>query len=168
MQCVRQFARCTGPLWAPGRQSRKDVESKIEFETTLVKAYLEKEGFEAQFETLQYARVKCKWKGDGTRGEVVAVDLIPRLFPLRLGSDRDFKSQGKASNQMNALFFSSGHVIQAMDCNMGIFLGECFKVPFLIREFLPPVKFKLYREKHGETPRSCWLRFWHMLGRRGP
>ena len=43
---------------------------------------------------------------------------------------------------MNALFFSSGHIIQAMDCNMGIFLGECFKVPFLIREFFPRVNLK--------------------------
>ncbi len=32
VQCVRQFARCTGPLRGPGRQSRKDVESKIEFD----------------------------------------------------------------------------------------------------------------------------------------
>ncbi len=51
---------------------------------------------------------------------------------------------------MNALFFSSGHIIQAMDCNMGIFLGECFKVPFLIREFFPGVNLKKYRDVHGK------------------
>ena len=33
MQCVRQFARCTGPLRGPGRQSRKDVESNADLET---------------------------------------------------------------------------------------------------------------------------------------
>ena len=30
---MRQFARCTGPLRGPGRQSRKDVESNADLET---------------------------------------------------------------------------------------------------------------------------------------
>ena len=63
-----------------------------------VEAYLKENRFEDQLETLQYARVKCKW--DRTQGKIVAVDLIPRLSPLRVGSDDVFMSQGKASNQI--------------------------------------------------------------------
>eukprot|EP00927_Polykrikos_kofoidii_P042280 TRINITY_DN36151_c0_g2_i1.p1 TRINITY_DN36151_c0_g2~~TRINITY_DN36151_c0_g2_i1.p1 ORF type:complete len:1313 (+),score=150.57 TRINITY_DN36151_c0_g2_i1:470-3940(+) len=111
---------------------------------------------------LKYARVQCKWDADEQK--LVVVNVIPRLFPLRVGSNRDMLTQGKASNQMNGMFFASGHVLQAMDCNMGIFVGECFKVPFLIGKFFPAVHLEKYRKKRPylktekealEASRSC-------------
>jgi len=64
------------------------------------------------------------------------VDLLPRQYPLLVGS-AEFKTQGKAGNQLGALRFARGHFMQMMDCNMGAFLGETTKVPFILRRFQP-------------------------------
>lgn len=85
--------------------------------------------------SLKYARCKCDWDKNASRLRVV--DVLPRKFPLRLGQ-KDYQTQGKASNQLNGLFFASGHFVQAMDCNMGAFVGECFKVPHALRLFYGP------------------------------
>lgn len=81
----------------------------------------------------KYASVKCRW--DKEMGLTV-VEVLPRMFPLRIG-EGNYKTQGKACNQMNALWFAAGHRIQALDCNMGAFIGEAFKIPYVLRRFLP-------------------------------
>jgi hypothetical protein len=91
--------------------------------------------------SVKFARVKCRWDTESENGGLKIVEVIPRTFPLRIGSS-GFEAQGKACNQMNALMFASGHVIQALDCNMGTFIGECFKVPFLLKEFYPSIKIR--------------------------
>ncbi|CAJ1449015.1 unnamed protein product [Effrenium voratum] len=64
------------------------------------------------------------------------VEVLPRCFPLLVGTP-GFMTQGKAGNQLGALRFSKGHVLQMMDANMGAFLGEASKVPFILRRFQP-------------------------------
>eukprot|EP00931_Biecheleriopsis_adriatica_P075897 TRINITY_DN4966_c0_g1_i1.p1 TRINITY_DN4966_c0_g1~~TRINITY_DN4966_c0_g1_i1.p1 ORF type:complete len:2275 (-),score=375.89 TRINITY_DN4966_c0_g1_i1:31-6855(-) len=87
-----------------------------------------------QLGTFTYASVKCKW--DSPSAGLAVVEVLPRKFPLRIGQG-DYKTQGKACNQLNALRFASGHYIQALDCNMGVFMGEAFKVPYVLRLFMP-------------------------------
>mmetsp|Transcript_124845 Transcript_124845/g.324298 ORF Transcript_124845/g.324298 Transcript_124845/m.324298 type:complete len:2327 (-) Transcript_124845:162-7142(-) len=82
----------------------------------------------------EQAGVKCKW--DKSRGGLCVLEVLPRKFPLRLG-EGDFKTQGKAGNQLNGLRFASGHYVQTLDCNMGTFIGEAFKVPYVLRLFMP-------------------------------
>ena len=86
--------------------------------------------------TLKYARCKCYW--DPVTDDVRIMELLPQIFQLRVGSEDAFLAQRKASNQLNALLFASGHCVQALDCNVGAFIGECFKVPYILRDFLPP------------------------------
>jgi len=86
-------------------------------------------------QTFQQASVKCKWD-KACRGLRV-IEVLPRMFPLRLGQG-DYKTQGKACNQLNALRFATGHFVQALDCNMGAFIGEGFKIPYVLRTFMPP------------------------------
>lgn len=63
--------------------------------------------------------------------------VLPRLFPLRIGKGA-FQTQGKSANQKHALLFCKGHVLQMMDANMGAWMGEAFKVPFVMRQMLDP------------------------------
>lgn len=63
--------------------------------------------------------------------------VLPRLFPLRIGQGA-FQSQGKSANQKHALLFCKGHVLQMMDANMGAWMGEAFKVPFVMRQMEDP------------------------------
>lgn len=96
----------------------------------------------------QYASVRCRYAEHGLQ----VLEVLPRMFPLRLGHG-DFKAQGKACNQLNGLRFSAGHLVQALDCNMGAFIGEGYKVPYVLRLFLP-------LEKKGRaTPRCRYLGF---------
>mmetsp|Transcript_170644 Transcript_170644/g.542079 ORF Transcript_170644/g.542079 Transcript_170644/m.542079 type:complete len:2208 (-) Transcript_170644:27-6650(-) len=82
----------------------------------------------------EQASVKCMW--DKARRCVRVLEVLPRKFPLRLGHG-EYKTQGKASNQLNGLRFATGHYVQALDCNMGTFIGEAFKVPYVLRMFMP-------------------------------
>lgn len=102
----------------------------------LVDAFIEEQGaFDGyNIGALEQASVKCKW--DKALGRLRVLNVLPRKFPLRIGQG-DFKTQGKAGNQLNALRFASGHYIQALDCNMGTFIGEAFKVPYILRMFMP-------------------------------
>jgi len=97
-----------------------------------------------------FASIKCRW--DPARQDIAIVAVLPRQFPLRLGQG-DFKTQGKACNQLNGLRFASGHYIQALDCNMGVFIGEGFKVPYVLRAFMPLGK------KNRVAPRCRYLGF---------
>lgn len=99
---------------------------------------------------LEQASVKCKW--DKARACLRVVSVIPRKFPLRLGQG-DYKTQGKACNQLNGLRFASGHYVQALDCNMGAFIGEGFKVPYVLRQFMPLDK------EDRSAPRCRYLGF---------
>jgi hypothetical protein len=88
---------------------------------------------------IQYASCKAVWDDLSTSISIDSIKLIevlPRRFPLRIGSS-GFMTQGKASNQLNGLRFATGHVVQAMDANMGVFIGEAYKIPFAMRRFLP-------------------------------
>ena len=82
----------------------------------------------------EHASVKCRW--DRRWGALRVIDVLPRMFPLRLGSG-EYRTQGKASNQLNGLRFASGHCVQALDCNMGTFIGEAFKIPYVLQAFMP-------------------------------
>jgi len=84
--------------------------------------------------SFDYASVKCIW--DKARNNIRITEVLPRKFPLRLGKG-EFKTQGKACNQLNGLRFAKGHFVQALDCNMGTFIGEGFKVPYVLRCFMP-------------------------------
>jgi len=85
--------------------------------------------------SFEQASVKCKW--DKARSCLKVLEVLPRKFALRLGQG-DYKTQGKACNQLNGLRFASGHYVQALDCNMGCFIGEGFKIPYVLRMFIPP------------------------------
>jgi len=98
----------------------------------------------------KYASVKCRW--DPARQDISILTVLPRMFPLRLGQG-DFKTQGKACNQLNGLRFASGHYVQALDCNMGVFIGEGFKVPYVLRVFMPAEK------RDRSAPRCRYLGF---------
>jgi len=65
------------------------------------------------------------------------VEVLPRYFPLLIGQP-GLMTQGKAGNQLGALRFAKGHYMMMMDCNMGAFLGEACKVPYVLRKFQPP------------------------------
>jgi len=91
------------------------------------------------------ASVKCKW--DKPRRALRVMEVLPRQFPLRLGQG-EFKTQGKACNQLNGLRFANGHYVQALDCNMGTFIGEAFKVPYILRTFMP-------LDKQDRTAPNC-------------
>lgn len=106
------------------------------------------------------ASVKCRW--DKARGGLRVLEVLPRKFPLRLGKG-DYRTQGKACNQLNGLRFASGHYVQALDCNMGTFIGEAFKVPYVLRMFLPLDK------EDRSAPRCRYLGFREFIytGREG-
>ncbi|CAJ1407050.1 unnamed protein product [Effrenium voratum] len=99
----------------------------------MVEAFLTRRGG-YQLGAFTYASVKCRW--DSATAGLSILEVLPRKYPLRIGQG-EFKTQGKACNQLNALRFASGHYIQALDCNMGTFRGEGFKVPYVLRLFMP-------------------------------
>jgi len=125
----------------------------------LVEGFLQRNGGYG-IGAFKYASVKCRWSVSSQDIEVIAV--LPRKFPLRLGQG-DFKTQGKACNQLNGLRFATGHFVQALDCNMGVFVGEGFKVPYVLRVFMPLDK------KNRVTPRCRYLGFREFIftGREG-
>lgn len=65
------------------------------------------------------------------------VEAAPRRFPLMIGKNKLNMTQGKAGNQLNAMRFSRGFALQAMDANMGSFIGEAFKVSTVLKYFHP-------------------------------
>jgi hypothetical protein len=65
------------------------------------------------------------------------MEVAPRRLPIQIGSNKGNLTQGKTGNQRLALLFSSGEFVQAMDANMGSFIGEAFKVPFVLKRFHP-------------------------------
>ncbi|CAE8585117.1 unnamed protein product [Polarella glacialis] len=65
------------------------------------------------------------------------VEAMPRRLPLMIGKNKANLTQGKAGNQLMALRFCRGFAIQAMDANMGSFLGEAFKVAMVLKRFQP-------------------------------
>eukprot|EP00930_Biecheleria_cincta_P067964 TRINITY_DN5496_c0_g1_i1.p1 TRINITY_DN5496_c0_g1~~TRINITY_DN5496_c0_g1_i1.p1 ORF type:complete len:2756 (-),score=417.43 TRINITY_DN5496_c0_g1_i1:241-7377(-) len=65
------------------------------------------------------------------------VEAIPRRLPLMIGKNKANLTQGKAGNQVMALRFCRGFALQAMDANMGSFIGEAFKVPMVLKRFQP-------------------------------
>jgi len=91
---------------------------------------------------LQHASVLARFRSGSKCPEIVpehcleVVEVLPRCFPLLVGTP-GFMTQGKAGNQLGALRFSRGHFLQMMDANMGAFLGEASKVPFILRRFQP-------------------------------
>lgn len=99
----------------------------------MVEAFLTRRGG-YQLGAFTYASVKCRW--DAAVGDLAVLEVLPRKYPLRLGQG-EYKTQGKACNQLNGVRFASGHYIQALDCNMGAFRGEGFKVPYVLRLFMP-------------------------------
>jgi len=99
----------------------------------LVETFLHRRSF-YEPQAFRHASVKCRW--DTSVRDLRVVDVLPRRFPLLLGQG-NFRTQGKASNQLNGLRFAMGHNVQAMDCNMGVFIGEGFKVPYVLRLFMP-------------------------------
>eukprot|EP00445_Apocalathium_hangoei_P014980 CAMPEP_0203882886 /NCGR_PEP_ID=MMETSP0359-20131031/27033_1 /ASSEMBLY_ACC=CAM_ASM_000338 /TAXON_ID=268821 /ORGANISM="Scrippsiella Hangoei, Strain SHTV-5" /LENGTH=2228 /DNA_ID=CAMNT_0050802995 /DNA_START=128 /DNA_END=6814 /DNA_ORIENTATION=+ len=98
----------------------------------------------------EQASVKCMW--DKARRGLRVLEVLPRKFPLRLGQG-DYKTQGKACNQLNGLRFATGHYVQALDCNMGTFIGEAFKVPYILRTFMP------LDQEDRSAPRCRYLGF---------
>lgn len=99
----------------------------------MVEAFLTRRGG-YQLGAFTLASVKCRW--DAAVGDLAVLEVLPRKYPLRLGQG-EYKTQGKACNQLNGVRFASGHYIQALDCNMGAFRGEGFKVPYVLRLFMP-------------------------------
>eukprot|EP00913_Durusdinium_trenchii_P011101 g10423.t1 len=91
---------------------------------------------------VRYASVLARLRADTKCSEEVPdsrlelIEVLPRCFPLLVGTP-GFMTQGKAGNQLGALRFSRGHFLQMMDANMGAFLGEASKVPFILRRFQP-------------------------------
>lgn len=65
------------------------------------------------------------------------VEVMPRRLPLMIGKNKGNLTQGKAGNQLMALRFCKGFAVQAMDANMGSFIGEAFKVPMVLKRFQP-------------------------------
>jgi len=108
----------------------------------------------------KFASIKCRW--DSAIRDLRVVSVLPRKFPLLLGAG-NFRTQGKASNQLNGLRFASGHNVQAMDCNMGVFIGEGFKVPYVLRLFMPLDK----RDRVATTARYLGFREFIFTGREG-
>jgi len=91
---------------------------------------------EAQSMTNPPVTAKCD-RPDVPGYEILEIiEVLPRTWPLLVGSGK-FRTQGKAGNQLGALRFARGHFMQMMDCNMGAFLGEAAKTPFIVRRFQP-------------------------------
>lgn len=111
------------------KQARREIKRKVE--EFMLKTY----PGSYRAESLQYASCKAQW--NDVDQDISLLEVLPRYFPLLIGV-KGYQTQGKASNQLNGLRFSTGHVIQAMDANMGVFIGEAFKIPFVMRRFLPP------------------------------
>jgi hypothetical protein len=96
------------------------------------------------FEGLRFASVKSNYALKRSSKKhvippedgVAIIDVLPRYFGLLVGKP-GYMSQGKAGNQLGALRFARGHFMQMMDANMGAFLGEATKVPFVLRRFQP-------------------------------
>ncbi|CAJ1337857.1 unnamed protein product, partial [Effrenium voratum] len=65
------------------------------------------------------------------------MEAMPRRLPLMIGKNKGNLTQGKAGNQLMALRFCKGFALQAMDANMGSFIGEAFKVPMVLKRFQP-------------------------------
>eukprot|EP00931_Biecheleriopsis_adriatica_P011650 TRINITY_DN11272_c0_g1_i1.p1 TRINITY_DN11272_c0_g1~~TRINITY_DN11272_c0_g1_i1.p1 ORF type:complete len:2747 (-),score=476.15 TRINITY_DN11272_c0_g1_i1:166-8406(-) len=65
------------------------------------------------------------------------VEAMPRRLALMIGKNKANLTQGKAGNQLMALRFCRGFALQAMDANMGSFIGEAFKVPMVLKRFQP-------------------------------
>jgi len=97
----------------------------------LVRSFMQAQGF-ASDNQMTYCSCKCRWGAV----DLEVLEVLPRMYPLRVGT-KGCLTQGKASNQLNALRFASGDCVQAMDCNMGVFMGEAFKVPYVLRLFTP-------------------------------
>merc|ERR1719215_1103788 len=116
---------------------------------SMVDAFLRSTGG-AGVQSIEQASVKCKW--DKVRRCLQVLEVLPRMFPLRLGQG-DYKTQGKACNQLNGLRFATGHFMQALDCNMGAFIGEGFKIPYVLRMFMPP------DQEDRSAPRCRYLGF---------
>jgi hypothetical protein len=99
----------------------------------------------AYTERLMYASLLCTFNDDGGEKGIAStlkiVEVLPRCYPLQLDEENvrssGKKSQGKAANQLGALRFARGHYLQMLDANMGAFMGEAFKVPFVLRRFQP-------------------------------
>ncbi|KAK3260540.1 hypothetical protein CYMTET_30506, partial [Cymbomonas tetramitiformis] len=83
--------------------------------------------------SLSYCTCYARWSEEKMGMEILHV--IPRVFPLRLG--KKAKTQGKAANQRSCLHFTTGAVLQMLDSNMGAFIGESFKVPYVTRRIQP-------------------------------
>jgi len=119
--------------------------------------------------TLRYASALVRYSPSRNRQhghklsyqDLQVIELLPRRHPLLIGTP-NFKSQGKAGNQLNALRFAGGHYIQMMDANMGASFSEACKVPFILKMFQPAqidrrlVKFRIlgfrefiFTEHHG-------------------
>mmetsp|Transcript_61949 Transcript_61949/g.191995 ORF Transcript_61949/g.191995 Transcript_61949/m.191995 type:complete len:1242 (+) Transcript_61949:535-4260(+) len=106
-----------------------------------VRDFVEKQydGFKGR---LQFASVLLQARQQTTGSQLAdedgleVVSALPRRYPLLVGKG-DFRTQGKAGNQLGALRFARGHYLQMMDSNMGAFLGEACKVPFVLRRFCP-------------------------------
>mmetsp|Transcript_57963 Transcript_57963/g.180146 ORF Transcript_57963/g.180146 Transcript_57963/m.180146 type:complete len:1155 (+) Transcript_57963:268-3732(+) len=113
-----------------------------------------------EMEIYKFASIKCRW--DSAIRDLRVVSVLPRKFPLLLGSG-NFRTQGKASNQLNGLRFASGHNVQALDCNMGVFIGEGFKVPYVLRLFMPLDK----RDRVATQCRYLGFREYIFTGREG-
>jgi hypothetical protein len=118
------------------KKARRDIKDKV---TAFLRAH---HGAEASGTPkddngrTKEAFFSCKAKWDDETSDIKLLEVLPRRFPLRIGP-RGFQTQGKASNQLNGLRFASGHVVQAMDANMGVFISEAYKMPFAMRRFLP-------------------------------
>lgn len=66
------------------------------------------------------------------------IEATPRRAGLMIGKNKLNLTQGKAGNQLNALRLSRGFAVQAMDANMGSFIGEAFKVSTVLKYFKQP------------------------------
>jgi len=100
---------------------------------------------EYSFEGLRFASIKGRYntKIGSTKKFIVPpedgveiIEVLPRYYGLLVGKP-GFMTQGKAGNQLGALRFAHGFFMQMMDANMGAFLGEAAKVPFVLRRFQP-------------------------------
>jgi len=125
----------------------------------LVETFLKRRGG-YEDKAFKFASVKCKWQSSAR--DLSVVEVLPRKFPLLLGKG-NFRTQGKACNQLNGLRFATGHYVQAMDCNMGVFIGEGFKVPYVLRLFMPLDK----RDRVATRCRYLGFREYIFTGREG-
>jgi len=113
---------------------RTDIVEKVEAFLAEKHGKLTASIFDGKHGSIKHGSCKAVW--DDLNDSIKIVEFLPRRHPLRIGS-AGFLTQGKACNQLNALRFASGHILQALDANMGVFVGEAFKMPFAMRRFLP-------------------------------